>query len=128
MAYKLADFENDQKQQMHSILDRGFNNMRQSFDRGSNSNHSMSSSRQSPSLRKKSELRRVLDEMKSETSSVASYADNVQYGFYNQVLQNAAPHNNYSHSNVNIPPESPLKKERVEKKAEMQNEIALLQK
>ncbi|CAI2364514.1 unnamed protein product [Moneuplotes crassus] len=129
MAYKMNDYDFDTKQQMHSILDSGMNKLRQSFDRSSNASQSMASSRQSPSLRKKSQIRQVLDDMKSNaSSSIANYNDDTQYGFYNMPSQNTNPKNETSMlSNIDFPAESPMKKEIKSKRMKMQSELDLLQ-
>lgn len=132
MAYKLSEYEQDQKQQMHSILDNGFNMIDRSM-----TSQSMSSSRQSPSMRKKSEIRRVLDEMKSNASSVGTYNDDTQYGYYNLAsLDSQIRHDTSVSSNYNLqnqseylkPALSPMKKQINNKKLEMQNELEMLQK
>jgi hypothetical protein len=129
MAYNMSEYEQDQKQQMHSILDNGLNQMRQSSDRNSMSNQSMSSSRHSPSLRKKSEIRRVLDEMKSNASSVGTYNDDTHNGYYNLApLESQNRNDTFNSSNYNAPLESPMKRETNSKKLEMQNELEMLQK
>lgn len=126
MAYKMEDYDNDRNQQMHSILDRGFNNLRQSFERSSN--YSVNSSRQSPSLRKKSQIRQVLDDMKSNASSMGTYNED-GYGHYNpHMISGQFKENSSINSNMNIPTESPMKTEIKNKRAEMQNELTLLQK
>lgn len=123
MAYKKENYNFQNNQQMHSILDRGFNNLRQSFERKSSSNHSVCSSRQSPSLRRKSDLRKVLDEMKSSSSRIDTYEE-PQYGYSN----NLAQYTNSSVSSVdNKPMESPLKRENREKRAVMMGDLDLLQ-
>jgi hypothetical protein len=123
MAYKKEKYNFENNQQMHSILDRGFNNLRQSFDRKSSANNSVCSSRQSPSLRRKSDLRKVLDEMKSSSSRIETYEE-PQYGYSN----NMAQYINSSVSSVeNRPMESPLKRQNRQKKVEMMGELDLLQ-
>ena len=83
--------------------------MRKSFDRTSNTSKSVSS-RQSPSIRKKSELRKLLDEVKSIPSSVGNYSEDVNYGAFNQSMHAPNFQNNSSvGTNLSMPQESPLK-------------------
>ena len=129
MEYNMNEYEYDQKQQMHSILDNGLNKLRQSFDKGSVTSQSMTSSRQSPSIRKKSQLRQVLEEMKSNTSSVAQYNEDTQFGYFNPSAQNSNTKNESSvTSTYDFPGESPMKTQGKTKRQQMQSELDLLQK
>lgn len=95
------EFNYNNEQNMHSILDEGFNAMRRSFDR------SMSSSKPSPAPRKKSQLRKVLDELKSNHSSIGAYSEEISQK-YNDHSHNMGMYQGHQLSS-NISSESPLK-------------------
>jgi len=122
----MEDYNVNQKEQMHNILDRGFNNLRQSFDKCSSTNRSMSSSQQSPSVRKKSQLRRVLDDMKLSSSRIDTYTEEPHYNINDQT-SSRIQHNMSMSSMGNQPHESPLRQGIKNKRAEMQNELSMLQ-
>jgi hypothetical protein len=128
MEYSQNHYPNDQEQQMHSILEEGFNNMRRSYDRSSNAGRSVSSSKPSPATRKKSQLRRVLDELKSNHSSIGTYSEDIGYKYNDHTMQSVQYSNIMpDRSGSGMPEESPMKTTHVEKYTEMQNELAMLQ-
>lgn len=120
---------NNPEQQMHNILDESINAMRRSFDKSSTGNRSNASSRQSPAIRKKSQLRKMLDDMKSNHSSIGTYSEDLGYS-YNKYNDEISSHHQLTKEKQLYPKfedDSSTKRTRIEKYNEMHNELALLQ-
>ena len=103
------NYHKEQEQHMHSILDKGFNAMRRSFDKSSNGGRSASSSRPSSAIRKKSQLRKVLDDFKSNNSSIGTYSEDLGYKYSEHTMQNSMYPSTVNSGQINIQLESPMK-------------------